>query len=61
MQSLKQTIMRRDNLSASEADEQIKAARRELNQLLSYGEEEAASEVCATHFGLEPDYLMDLM
>ncbi len=61
MTSLKQTIMNRDNLSSSEADEQITAARRELNQLLSHGEEEAAYEVCATHFSLEPDYLMDLM
>ena len=61
MLNLKQTIMKRDNLTSSEADEQINDARKNMNQLLARGEEELAYDICAEHFGLEPDYLMDLM
>jgi len=61
MLSLKEIIMKRDQITSEEADEQIADARKELNQLICRGEEEAAYEICATHFDLEPDYLMDLM
>ncbi len=61
MSNLKQTIIIRDNLTSEQADRQIAAAITELNQHLNHGDEEAASEVCLDHFGLEPDFLLDLL
>ena len=61
MKSLKETIMHRDDITSDEADKQIKEAQEELQELLAQGDDEAAYEVCQIYFGLEPDYLMDLL
>jgi len=61
MESLKQTIMQRDGISSDEANEQINAAREELQELIESGDHTAAYDICADHFGLEPDFLMDLL
>lgn len=61
MTSLKQTIMERDSLTSSEADELIEEAQTELQYLLSIGETEVAYDICSAHFGLESDYLEDLI
>ncbi len=55
MESLKQVLMRRDEISAEEADEQIREA---YDAVLS-GED--PEEVLADFFGLEPDYVFDLL
>jgi len=57
--SIKQILMRRDNLTADEADEQIAEAKEELLQRLERGE--PADDICEEFFGLEPDYLMELL
>jgi hypothetical protein len=54
-ESLKQVIMRRDGLSSQEADELIESAR---EQIL---EGEDPEEVLLNDFGLEPDYIFDLL
>lgn len=54
-ESLKQVIMRRDNMSSEEADELIKEAREAIND----GED--PEEVLAEMLGLEPDYIFDLL
>jgi len=59
MQSLKQTLMDRDNLTAEEADEQIAEAREEMLTRLEEGD--MPFDICEEYFGLEPDYIMDLM
>ena len=56
---LKAVIMRRDNLTETEADEQIAEAREELNARLESGE--TPDDICQEFFGLEPDYIFDLM
>ncbi len=61
MTNLKQTIMKRDSITCEQADEQIFADQEELQNLLEIGDTESAYEICAIHFSLEPDYLMDLM
>ena len=61
MLSIKQTIMRRDGISSEHADELIDEAKNELRQLLEEDDQEAAYYICETHFGLEPDYLMELI
>jgi hypothetical protein len=54
-ESLKQVIMRRDDMSSEEADELI----REAHEAIDDGED--PEEVLAEFFGLEPDYIFDLL
>lgn len=54
-ETLKQVIMRRDNMTSSEADELIDIAR----EAVENGED--PEEVLMDFFGLEPDYIFDLM
>ena len=61
MSSLKKVLMERDNLTAEQADEQIAEAREALNDYLESGDLSSAEDVCEEFFGLEPDYLMDLI
>jgi selenocysteine lyase/cysteine desulfurase len=55
LESLKQTIMRRDNLTAEEADERINEAR----EWVAEGSD--PEEILYEEFGLEPDYIFDLL
>ena len=61
MKSLKETIMQRDDLTSDEANEQIAKARKEFYELLHNNDDEAAYDICQTYFGLEPDFLVDLL
>lgn len=53
--SIREVLMRRDGLSGKEADELIAEAREEL------AEGRDPEEICADWFGLEPDYIWDLV
>ncbi len=55
MKSLKQTIMERDDLTDAQAEIEISEAR----QAILDGED--PEEVLADYFGLEPDYMFDLI
>ncbi len=55
MTDLKKTIMLRDNLTADEAEEMIAAARARVYD----GED--PEEILYEDFGLEPDYMFDLL
>ena len=59
MYSLKKTLMERDGLTEKEADEQVADAANELQERLAEGE--MPFDLCEELFGLEPDYLMDLI
>ena len=59
LQSLKRTLMARDGVSAKEADALIESAREDLFNRLEDGE--MPFDICADWFGLEPDYLDDLI
>ena len=54
-ETLKQVLMRRDGLSAAEADELIDEARERVL------EGEDPEEILHDDFGLEPDYIWDLI
>ena len=54
-ESIKQILMRRDGMSADEAEELIQEAREAV------AEEEDPEEVCYAYFGLEPDYIWELL
>lgn len=55
METLKQVLMRRDGMTASEAQ----AAIEEAAMLVSEGGD--PEEVLESEFGLEPDYIYDLI
>lgn len=55
MEPLKTVIMRRDGLTDAEADELIEEAR----DLVHAGED--PEEVLSDLFGLEPDYIFDIL
>jgi len=62
MGSIKEVLMRRDNMTEEEAGELIEDARKDLqNRLLHPHKFGSPEEICTDHFGLEPDYIMELI
>lgn len=59
MNSLKETLMERDGITSEEADDIISEARGELMDRLAEGD--MPFDFCQEMFGLEPDYLLDLI
>ena len=59
MQTIQQVLMVRDGISAEEADAEIEAAREDLFNRLEDGE--MPFDICGDWFGLEPDYIEDLI
>ncbi len=57
--SIKAILMERDKLTEAEADAAIEEAREDL--LARLGEGEMPFDLCEEHFGLEPDYLEELI
>ena len=55
------TLMERDDLTENEAQTAIDDARETLIGYLDEMDFESAMYICEEFFGLEPDYLMDLM
>jgi DNA-binding GntR family transcriptional regulator len=61
MESIKEILMTRDGLTKSEANARIAEAKLDLAEALANGDIEYAEDICAEHFGLEPDYIFDLL
>ena len=59
MSELKKVLMSRDKLTSKQADDRISQAADDLMQRLGNGED--CYDFCSEEFGLEPDYLMDLV
>ena len=59
MRSIKEVLMDRDNINSKEADDLIQLARQDLYDRLENGE--MPHDICQEWFGLEPDYLMELI
>jgi len=57
--SIKEVLMRRDGMTEVEADDLVSMARADLIDRLETGE--CAGDICQEWFGLEPDYLDDLI
>jgi len=57
--SIKEILMERDGLSADDADDLISQAQQDLNDRLAEGE--TPFDICSEWFGLEPDYIMELV
>jgi len=61
MRTIKEILMDRDGMDANEAQDLIDEAREQLHKYLEDGEMDAADYICEEYFGLEPDYLMELI
>jgi len=59
MQSLKSTLIGRDGITEEQADEWIAEAKQDLQERLEAGE--YPMDICEEWFGLEPDFIMDLI
>jgi len=60
-ETIKQVLMRRDGMSAEEADELIEEAEEALASYIEEGDFAAAEDICEEYFGLEPDYLTEIL
>lgn len=60
-ETIKQILMERDGMSDDEARNLIIQADVELNYRLEDGDLDAAYDICDEFFGLEPDYLHELL
>jgi hypothetical protein len=57
-----ETLMKRDGITRSEAEAIKRDAKAELEEILENGGGlEEAYDICYDHFGLEPDYLDELL
>jgi len=61
MATIKEILITRDGMTEAEADDLIADAREDLNDLLLQGNVEEAELICETWFGLEPDYIDQLI
>ena len=60
-ETIKEILMRRDNMSETDAQALIDEATTALNDYLTNGDMDLAENICEEYFGLEPDYLDEIM
>ena len=58
-ESIKDILIRRDGMTESEADDLINEAKEDLYERLAQGE--MPEDICQEWFGLEPDFMMELL
>lgn len=58
-ETIKDILMKRDNMSAEDAEALIEDAKTDLHERLAAGE--MPDDICAEWFGLEPDYIDELI
>jgi hypothetical protein len=56
---IKKILMKRDGMTEEEAEDLIQDCKEDLVQRL--GDDETPMEICAEWFGLEPDYIDELL
>lgn len=59
--TIKQVLMERDGMTAEEADELIENAKAQLQEYLEEGDFAGYENICEEFFGLEPDFLNELI
>ena len=60
-ETIKEILIRRDDMSPEDADDCIAEAKEQLEYLISEDMLEEAYLICQDHFGLEPDYIQELL
>ena len=61
MSELKKILIECKGYTASEASSEIREAKDIMREYLENGDMSGAYDICEEMWGLEPDYLMDLM
>jgi len=61
MQTLKETLIRRDNLEEHEAEDLINEAQQDLRERLENGEIPDEADFMQDWFSLEPDYIIEIL
>jgi hypothetical protein len=61
METIKQVLMHRDGMTASEADELITEAHEDFNERMMNGDFSILDDFCSEWFGLEPDFLSEFL
>jgi len=61
MKSIKYILIHRDKMTSKEAENQINKAKEALQLYLQDGDITSAYDICGEYFGLEPDYIMELI
>ena len=59
--TLKNIVMEKFEMNEKEAELSILAAKEQLQEYMKNGEVREAYNICEEYFGLEPDYLMELI
>ena len=59
MSSIKNILMKRDEMTAEESDTLIQEAKKDLFERIKQGD--MPMDFCEEWFGLEPDYLIELL
>ena len=54
-------LMKRDGMSLEDATIHYKAAKAEINDAIANGDCDLVEDLMAEEFGLEPDYILDLL
>lgn len=57
MKEIIEILMRRDGISAIEAENLIEDCREEMNNAIMRGNYQECEDILASYLGLEPDYL----
>ena len=58
---IKTVLMERDHMTHEEAEDLIAEAMEDFAERLLHGDISSASDICLDYFGLEPDYLEDMI
>lgn len=58
---IKKILMKRDGMSAEDAESLILEAKEALQEYLDNGDFLSAEDICEEYFGLEPDYVFELI
>ena len=61
MEHITDVLVRRDGISEEEAERQVADFREEIDDLIMEGDLEGIKAALMNDFGLEPDYLMDVL
>jgi len=61
METIKEVLMRRDGMDEDSAEQLIEEAKAQLEDYLAEGDMDSALDICQEFFGLEPDYIDELL
>ena len=61
METIKDILIHRDDMTPKDAHKLILAAKKQLAAYLADGELDLAENICAEFFNLEPDYIFELL